>query len=658
MVMKTYLTIIITLLSLFLASCQLSDESSFENKSSIFDVGVQGIVKDYDSKRVLSGVDVAINDTQVDGDITESDGSYRFDLVSDREYALAFSKAGYMPVDYDLKTSIQDEQQLETVYLVSIRTGSVGDASGIVTSRSTGETLEGVLLSLRRGLLNQNGEVLATTLSQADGSYIFSGVDAETYTVELSLEGYIIEYDTLYILGGENTLEQDFEMSPEVFGVDGDASFSGVVRDSVTNIGLNGVILSLREGNNTQTGAILGQTTSEGNATSKGSFAFSNLAVGPYTVEMSLENYITGYENILIKSPDDGNTTLYITPENITDNNTSVSGYISDFDNGDGLNGVTVSLREGNDTETGLVLMIDTTQTKDTIDGYYEFSGLVAGDYTVELSLDAYDTGFGNLTALDNEHTQDQNFTITIIPLVGDNNISGTIRDASNGNTLEGVALSLRQGFGVKSGGIVASGLSEDGSGGPSGSYTLEGLPAGEYTLEMDLAGYEISYGDIEVIDGESNSEKNFELSTELSSGEMRLLVKWIEGDPRDLDSYLYIETVDTTLNFMSPKNGSNQPHIAGYAILEKDETNGVNSPETIIIEDYFNGDYLYYIKKYSADGELIDSQATVTVIISGDETRIDMNTSGSGDYWEVLRILGGSVYMINEITETQPTLY
>ncbi|MCP5334910.1 MAG: carboxypeptidase regulatory-like domain-containing protein [Oceanospirillaceae bacterium] len=89
----------------------------------------------------------------------------------------------------------------------------LANLNGTISDAVDGSVLEGATINLREGKDNKTGEIAYTTSSDANGNYSFTDVDADTYTAEIALSGYISEFVKLP-LPGEQTTEKKFPLSP------------------------------------------------------------------------------------------------------------------------------------------------------------------------------------------------------------------------------------------------------------------------------------------------------------------------------------------------------------------------------------------------------------------------------------------------------------
>ncbi|MBD2355861.1 carboxypeptidase regulatory-like domain-containing protein [Tolypothrix sp. FACHB-123] len=176
--------------------------------------------------------------------------------------------------------------------------GSIGDriwndanGNGI---QDTGESgLTGVTVKLLSG-----SNVLGTQVTGANGTYTFSNLQAGTYKVEVvQPSGYTQTGDPdtnkdnssqVTLAAGQNNLNQDFGYQLSAGGSIGDRIWNDANGNGVQDTGesgLTGVTVKLLSGSN-----VLGTQTTGAN----GTYTFSNLQAGTYTVEVDTNTLPTG----------------------------------------------------------------------------------------------------------------------------------------------------------------------------------------------------------------------------------------------------------------------------------------------------------------------------------------------------------------------------
>ena len=361
-------------------------------------------------------------------------------------------------------------------------------------------------------LLGADGNVVATTKTDADGNYSFTGLDAGTYTVKVTKAGELAELTqtedpdgTKDNASGAITLNADNPVRENVnFGYIKKHAISGTVyldqnRDKTKNTGdidLSGVTVKLLD----KDGNVVATTTTDAN----GNYSFTGLNDGTYTVQVDKTGPLADKEQTEDPSGKTDSRSQAITftrtdPDVINVNfgyadNYSIHGLVYRDGDRDETHGATekgyanqtVELRD----KDGKVVATTTTDEN----GAYSFEKLPAGDYTVKVVKD------GALTDLDQTEDPDstKDSTSGVISLSNDhrtqtdvnfgyianNSINGTIyrdgdRDGKKGDTegrYSGVTVQLLD----KDGKVIATTTTDK-----DGKYSFEHLPDGTYSVKV-----------------------------------------------------------------------------------------------------------------------------------------------------------------------------
>ncbi|HDB5408195.1 TPA: carboxypeptidase regulatory-like domain-containing protein, partial [Staphylococcus aureus] len=421
------------------------------NKNGVQELGEKGV----------GNVTVTVFDnntnTKVGEAVTKEDGSYLIPNLPNGDYRVEFSN---LPKGYEVTPSKQgNNEELDSNGLSSVITVNgkdnlsadlgiykpkynLGDyvwedtnKNGIQDQDEKG--ISGVTVTLK----DDNGNVLKTVTTDADGKYKFTDLDNGNYKVEFTTpEGYTpttvtsgsdIEKDsnglttTGVINGADNmTLDSGFYKTPKYnLGnyVWEDTNKDG--KQDSTEKGISGVTVTLKNEN----GEVLQTTKTD----KDGKYQFTGLENGTYKVEFETPS---GYTPTQVGSGTD---------EGIDSNGTSTTGVIKDKDNdtidsgfykptynlGDyvwedtnkngvqdkdekGISGVTVTLKDENDK----VLKTVTTDEN----GKYQFTDLNNGTYKVEFETPSGYTPTSVTSGNDTE--KDSNGLTT----------TGVIKDADN----------------------------------------------------------------------------------------------------------------------------------------------------------------------------------------------------------------------------------
>ena len=361
-------------------------------------------------------------------------------------------------------------------------------------------------------LLDNAGNVVATTTTDAKGAYAFTNLEEGTYKVRVHKEGPIADLvqtedpdGTKDSASGDITLELNDPIKENVnFGYISNNSISGTVyRDDNRSNSLNGGEAGYPE----QTVQLLdkdGKVIATTKTDANGNYSFDNLPDGTYSVKVVKDGALTDLEQT--EDPD-ANKDNASEPVTLGEDNPSKDhidfGYVPDYSihglvyrDGDrnethgatekGYANQTVELRD----KDGKVVATTTTDEN----GAYSFEKLPAGSYRVKVVKDGALAGLdqtedpdstkdstSGVISLSNDHrTQtDVNFGY-----IANNSINGTIyrdgdRDGKKGDTegrYSGVTVQLLD----KDGKVVATTTTDK-----DGKYSFEHLPDGTYSVKV-----------------------------------------------------------------------------------------------------------------------------------------------------------------------------
>lgn len=374
---------------------------------------------------------------------------------------------------------------------VAIAGAAPASISGSVVDNN-GAPIAGVTITL-------TGTSSDTTTTDASGDYSFTGLAAGTYTVsEDQPAGYADGGETAGTIGGGSV--GDDSVDDVISGIvlaAGDDSIDNDFDEVIVPGTISGTVVD-------QNGqpiagvaiALSGSATDSTTTGADGTYAFTGLVAGTYTVtETTPAGMADGGE---VAGSLGGTVTDDVIADIVLDVNegsvgndfdesiASIAGTVVDQD-GAGISGVSIVLT-GTDPN-GAVSESTTTDAS----GDYSFDQLLAGTYTItETTPSGYTDGgetagstggdvtddvIGNITLPAGVDSIDNDFDENVIPDPA--SISGTVVD-DLGRPIPGVTVTL-------SGDVDATTVT-----GADGSYTFTGLPAGTYAVsESQPVGYD-----------------------------------------------------------------------------------------------------------------------------------------------------------------------
>ena len=457
---------------------------------------------------------------------TDANGAYSFDNLPDGTYSVRVVKDGALtdteqtgdpdstldnasePIT--LNEANPTKKNVDFGYVPDyFITGTIyrdGNRSGALDSDE--KLYEGVTVQLR----DKDGNVVATTTTDADGAYSFDKLPAGTYSVTVVQDGPIASLeqtgdpdDTKDNASEPITLNNDNPSKTDInFGYVNNNSLSGTVyrddsrneKQDGTEPGYSGVTVQLLD----KDGTVVGTTTTD----KDGRYSFEHLPDGTYSVTVVKDGELTDTEQT--EDPDatkDGASEPVTLGEDNPSKDGINFGYVPDYSihglvyrdgdrsesHGTGEKGYanqTVQLRD----KDGKVVATATTDQ----DGAYSFTKLPAGDYTVTVVKDGALTDLdqtedpdgtkdsvSGVISLGNDHRTETNVNFGYI---ANNSINGTIyrdgdRDGKKGDTegrYSGVTVQLLD----KDGKVIATTTTDK-----DGKYSFEHLPDGTYSVKV-----------------------------------------------------------------------------------------------------------------------------------------------------------------------------
>ena len=307
---------------------------------------------------------------------------------------------------------------------------------------------------------------------------------------------------------------------------------------------------------------------------------------------------------------------------------------------------VTVTDAEGNLISNAEVTVVDKGLRLSRENNAYKYT-LDEGTYSLNVSADGYVEYNANFEIKESETT---NINVVLVH-EGRGLVNGTVVSATSALTLEGVQLNVRSGMNVTSGSVIASSATDE-----NGRYSFE-LNSGYYTIEMILEGFTTGYTNVQ-IDGGATAIANASLSPIMSGKTYRVVLTWGES-PSDLDSHLAGHAADgTNFHIYYSNKASYRSDGTEIGNLDVDDTTSYG-PETTTFSAETEGVYYFYVHRYSSDGSMPASGATV-VVYNGDNMiaryTIDSTAPSDSLYWNIFKIENGIFYTVNTVSNSVST--
>jgi formylglycine-generating enzyme required for sulfatase activity len=406
---------------------------------------------------------------------TEIDGTYTISIVPAGFYSIEVSLSGYTAGTisaFQVNGNVTDKD-LELAPVPVLYT-----VSGIISTDNPPGPASGALVQLKQNGINVGSPVYTVT----GGTYTISNVPAGTYSIEVSLSGYITDTISLFPVNGAVTGKNlTLIKIPSAAYI-----VSGTITTNNPGGPASGALVQLKQSGVNILSPVLTGTS--------GTYTINGVTPGSgYSIEVSLSGYTTGASGLFGvagNTPDQNLELIKISVPVYT-----VSGIIS-TDNPPGpANGVVVQLKQ-NGVNVGSPVYTVTG-------GTYTISDVPSGTrYSIEAALSGYITGATVDFAVSGSVTG-KNLTLVKIPSAV-YTVSGTITTNSPGGPASGALVQLKQ-SGVNAAWPVLTGT--------TGTYAIGGVPPGTgYSIEISLTGY--TTGTISAFQVNGNvTGKNLELA-------------------------------------------------------------------------------------------------------------------------------------------------
>ncbi len=492
----------------------------------------------------IAGVPLALKDSAgntVATTTTGPDGSYLFTNVAPGSYTVQVTTppAGYTPTSGpqseggnvsrvvtvragDVVTTVDFGYDNPNLYAISDTVWFDANRDGILDPTESG--IGGVTVNL----LDSNGDVIATVVTNPDGTFTFSGVPDGNYTIQIADNGGQLTNLQPTTPSAEAGQRPVVVSGGDVTGVNFGYAGLGPIGDTIWSdangngvqdpgeIGIGGVTVRLYYDSNGNgvydpaTDALIAATVTD----ASGYYLFDNLPAGTFFVVVDQATLPVGY--VQTGDPDgtlDHRTTVTLTSTEVSfldadfgyRNNSlaDVSGTVwNDINNNaqqnpgePGIAVVTVCLVDNNGVTVGC--------TVTDSNGDYTFFDVPPGNYTVVVTdqssvLNGFTLTSGldaiPVTVVGNTSVTDVDFGYVRNPATGaigdtvwyDANRDGVRNGAEDGIsnvtvTLKAAAPVVINGVSYNAGDTIATTVTD-----LNGDYLFSGLPAGSYTVTVD----------------------------------------------------------------------------------------------------------------------------------------------------------------------------
>jgi hypothetical protein len=409
---------------------------------------------------------------------TQSDGSYTITGLKAGNYKVqAYSIGEYFGEFYDNTCNTNTTTPVSvawdnTTSGINFSLAKGGKITGFVTSDSGGSPIPGVTIWANA---SSNGHYAGGAITQSDGSYTISGMQAGEYKVEA--------FSDINYFGEYYSNAKDFDSAASVsvsldqitsginFSLAKGGVVAGKVTDSSDGLPISGAYIYINETTSGWNRSVQSQ--------SDGTYTITGLPAGEYVLNINTDgDHLTQYYNNVTNVDEATHVTVKL-GETVSGidfklvQGGRISGIVTSDSDGAPLQNAWVSAREVNgDLGWGA-----STQ----LDGSYTISGLPAGNYTTRIEgyQDHQGEYYNDTTSADSatpvsvslgETTNAINFGLARL-----GHISGKVITDTNGSPIEGVTVSTKPVVGDGSYSTMSQ---------PGGNFTITDLPPGNYYVQ------------------------------------------------------------------------------------------------------------------------------------------------------------------------------
>ncbi len=401
---------------------------------------IHGVVRDIAGAPIL-GATVTVRVTSASGAVvqslfTDTEGRYEAANLAAGTYSLFITAVGYQTAILTVAV-----QRGETTDTSSVLAPSPGSVAGRISSSVT---LAGIAAALVTAS-DQNGFIIASVLTDSDGSYRIDNLTPGSYTIQAVAPAFQSrQFGAIVIPEG---------VTPVDFGLDPEPAFiEGIVVPAVP-----GTIVQLFDTNNIQVATTVAQDN--------GNFRFSYLREGNFYAVADVPGYSSDIVGVSLRAGQTEQISVTLTA-----NPGSVSGFVRD-PAGQPIPYATIRVSNGNETVRGV--------GQADADGSFVIANLPPVSLLVVATAPAFGQQQLGISISPGEDVTDLNFVLQPNP----GGITGQVTDRATGNPLPGAEIEVRTSS--ASGAVIASVSSS-----PFGNFLIEGLTPGDYVVIARSPGY------------------------------------------------------------------------------------------------------------------------------------------------------------------------
>ncbi|WP_394235047.1 carboxypeptidase regulatory-like domain-containing protein [Niallia oryzisoli] len=558
-------------------------------------IKVSGVIVDHatgaplDAKVKLESYDEESDAWVTVADVTAEDGAYEINQT-DAKNALELGAEYRQTVTLDdykefVQTiTLDKEEVVNNLNGIQLDAIAAMDLTGAVLNADNTKVTTGTVL-----LKNADGELAAEPAEIKDGAYKFDNLKllGGTYTIVVddNTETSAIYNTTIEVAEGTD-LTHDVQLEE---GHTINAAFGAEALNDVFNIEDSTYTLELLNGNTVVDTVVL-PADSAATTIETLTFTFSRVAPGNYTLRLSGDHVVTANYDVTVDGDED--IEKRVVPAGV------VTGTVT------GLEGAAVNLLNADGS-------IKAT-TKSNASGEYEFTGVEAGDYKVEVSMSGYDT---EITA---PQTVTKNTVKTIAPITLDavaitGDVAGFVRLNGSLSPIANATVTYYDADGDQKYSDTT---------GSNGSYELTSVEAGSYKVVVRGPGMDTFTTNQVVNAGDDLSAVNYSPAV---GGDASLTVNFVdnEGNAVEITDTILAELLDDSIDAVDLADGAVPGKLTGEV---------AENGSSITFEDLSAGSYDLEI---DLPEEFVDIDTTAT-LGSGEEKELKIEVNEVADTHKV----------------------
>jgi hypothetical protein len=174
---------------------------------SVDHINMFGSVKDITTDNLIEDVTLTFKDQEGNTVSTTSDenGLFSVNVETMRIYDVTIAASNYQTQTIpNVSSFIFSDFSLNDIILIPTNADLSANISGnVIDGRTTAHSLSNVTLEFREGYSNRNGDIVATTTTQEDGTFSLENIKVGVYTVAVSLNGYVTKYQEVIAYGDD-----------------------------------------------------------------------------------------------------------------------------------------------------------------------------------------------------------------------------------------------------------------------------------------------------------------------------------------------------------------------------------------------------------------------------------------------------------------------